>query len=353
MSKYINPDQSTFIQGAKYRKGGGKGGGGSSGGVDKNVLEMAKKGNFKPYTLTTSAGQSYGDGKGKFGASASDPYQQISAESLRGVNQLLPQVADHFGREADQFNFSGGNVDETRNQIFQEQMSLLQPQFQDQNNAMANTMFGGGRMGLQIGGSNPDAFGLAKAQNQVGAQVAFDARGQALQHQQQQYGIESGAFGINNAMQQQRGDNLLRGAGSLYGYGTSVAEQELALLKAGSNAEALRGQSFTGGATALAGSVQPAKEGGGKGLIGSAMSAGATAYASDERLKDNVTKVGELPNGLNLYTWRWNHIAKDLGLDFMPEVGVMAQEVLEVQPKSVVTGSDGYLRVKYSEVLNG
>lgn len=67
---------------------------------------------------------------------------------------------------------------------------------------------------------------------------------------------------------------------------------------------------------------------------------------SDARLKDDVTKVGEI-NGVNLYRWKWNNEAKQIGAKGAPEFGVMAQEVEATHPQHVHIGADGYRRVNY------
>jgi hypothetical protein len=67
---------------------------------------------------------------------------------------------------------------------------------------------------------------------------------------------------------------------------------------------------------------------------------GTDAVTSDRRLKQNVKRVGALPNGLPLCSFRY----KWGGPTF---VGVMAQDVLRVIPEAVVTDSEGFYRVKY------
>jgi hypothetical protein len=61
---------------------------------------------------------------------------------------------------------------------------------------------------------------------------------------------------------------------------------------------------------------------------------------SDIRIKHDIEPVGELANGLTLYRFRykWSDTVY---------VGVMAQEVLEVDPGAVITGEDGFFRVNY------
>ena len=71
--------------------------------------------------------------------------------------------------------------------------------------------------------------------------------------------------------------------------------------------------------------------------------------ASDIRLKENVLRVDEVEPGVGWYTWDWNDTAKAMGIDDQTE-GVIAQELMEVDPGAVAMGDDGYYRVDYSKV---
>jgi hypothetical protein len=64
---------------------------------------------------------------------------------------------------------------------------------------------------------------------------------------------------------------------------------------------------------------------------------------SDIRLKRDITQVGELDSGINLY--RYRYLWSDTTY-----VGVMAQEVAAVKPEAVLRGVDGYLRVDYGRL---
>ena len=70
---------------------------------------------------------------------------------------------------------------------------------------------------------------------------------------------------------------------------------------------------------------------------------------SDERLKDNVKRIGKLGN-LNWYEWTWNDLARSLGITDQPEFGVIAQEVLAVKPEAVSERA-GYLTVDYRSLV--
>jgi hypothetical protein len=81
------------------------------------------------------------------------------------------------------------------------------------------------------------------------------------------------------------------------------------------------------------------------GLGAAALSNPMIAF-SDERLKENVEKVGRLPGGPNLYEYEFKADPSDTR-----EVGVMAQEVERTQPSAVSRGPGGYRRVDYAKVL--
>jgi opacity protein-like surface antigen len=64
---------------------------------------------------------------------------------------------------------------------------------------------------------------------------------------------------------------------------------------------------------------------------------------SDIRLKRDITPLGRLDDGLELYSFRY------LWSDTV-YVGVMAQEVAATMPSAVLMGEDGYLRVDYGKL---
>ena len=65
--------------------------------------------------------------------------------------------------------------------------------------------------------------------------------------------------------------------------------------------------------------------------------------ASDVRLKENITKVGNSPSGINIY--EWNYIGKP-----QKYRGVLAQELLESHPDAVDLMPNGYLGVYYGKI---
>ena len=80
------------------------------------------------------------------------------------------------------------------------------------------------------------------------------------------------------------------------------------------------------------------------------LSLGASAYASDARLKTDVTPAGNV-GGFNFYNWKWNDEGKRIADPKQPTYGVMADEVQATHPHLVKRGNDGYLRVNYRELM--
>lgn len=86
------------------------------------------------------------------------------------------------------------------------------------------------------------------------------------------------------------------------------------------------------------------KQGALYGALGSAAgSLGGWAMMSDRRTKENVQRVGELDNGLPVYSY--NHIGDDV-----PRIGLMADEVEKVRPDAV-TEIDGIKHVFYDRAV--
>ena len=69
---------------------------------------------------------------------------------------------------------------------------------------------------------------------------------------------------------------------------------------------------------------------------------------SDMRLKQDITKIGTHRNGLSMYTWAWNDLARSLGIVDAPTVGFMAQEAQVLYPQHVTKDASGYLMLNYA-----
>ena len=74
----------------------------------------------------------------------------------------------------------------------------------------------------------------------------------------------------------------------------------------------------------------------------------AGSVISDMRLKKDITKIGTHRNGLSMYTWAWNDLARSLGIVDAPTVGFMAQEAQVLYPQHVTQDASGYLMLNYA-----
>jgi hypothetical protein len=155
--------------------------------------DYAEKSYFRPYTVTTGFGQTSYTPEGGYISQLSQPYQNILGTSLAGAGSLFQQAAEF-------------DPTQRSRDIFREQASLLQPEFQRQATQLQSSLFGSGRLGLRLAGEGvgagsaagfiqPDAFGLGSAQQQTLAQLASQSRGQALGEQAQLQQLASGLLG--------------------------------------------------------------------------------------------------------------------------------------------------------------
>jgi hypothetical protein len=127
----------------------------------------------------------------------------------------------------------------------------------------------------------------------------------------------------------------------------------------GSNISGRIGQSLAGAGQARSSGIL-AEQQGNASAAGNILGLGATAatggfgagiaglFSSDERLKENIVKVGELDSGLNIYTWTWNDKGKEIAGN-QPCFGVIAQEAQIPFPDAVET-VNGFLHVNYAGI---
>jgi hypothetical protein len=308
----------------------GKGGSGIAGDAIARARELGAQSVFRPYTVTTGSGSSQYLGDGQYQTTLSQPYQNLLGTSLSGASNLFGQLADFDPSRRAQ-------------EVFGEQSALLQPEFQRQVIDLQQGLFGSGRLGLRLAGESqglgagsgmvqPDALGLGRAQQQTLAGLATQARNQAFGEQAQ----------------------LGELAGGLLQSGLNISGLERQLMEAGLNAETARAAAaYASGQMQLspystAATIAQQQRGQNADFFGSLAGAAATAKASDVRLKENIKQIDTLSNGIHVYEWDWNNIAKVMGVGDHPTVGVIAQEIASVVPEAVLTHSNGYLMVNYN-----
>jgi len=239
--------------------------------------------------------------------------------------------------------------------------------------AQAAGAFGGSREALQRAETSA-AFQRNLADISAGLRQSGFQQAQAAAQQDIANALAAQQFNVGSGLQGQQarlaaGTQLANIANLGFGMGQTVQQnlaqqgmQQQALQQA--LIDAARGQyaGYTGapqvslgylaqalGATPVPQSTTTSKQ---PGLFDYLTLGASTAAAfSDIRLKKDIKQIGELPNGIKTYSWKWNQKAKDLGVDHFPTVGVIAQEAQKVVPHAVMEGADGYLRVNYGEIL--
>ena len=73
--------------------------------------------------------------------------------------------------------------------------------------------------------------------------------------------------------------------------------------------------------------------------------------SSDRRLMKNITTVATLENGMVIYEWEWNDIARQLNSKYgmsveeggYPSQGLIAQDVQAKYPDAIIKDNNGYL----------
>ena len=322
--------------------------------------------------------ETYQQGVGVTGAAAAGT-ADITGQTMGSQNQALQQIQDPTTMQNLMSTFLDYNLP-AQQQLLAQQTGIKGAQ--EQAAATSSGAFGGTRSALanaltrQYGNlAQSDLIGKAyntaytdainaiqqnQAQNiqrqqlglqgmgQIGAlggQIA-GIGGQGLQAQEGILGLQA----QTGATQQQQQQNIINQAVQNYAMQQQYPYQQLSFLSGllhGLPLQSVSTQSYQAPPSTLSQVAGLGTAGiAGLGLY-NAMSGGGGATGSDIRLKENVQRVGELPNGLGLYEF-----------DYKPEFkeeyghgryrGVMAHEVEEFMPKAVITLEDGHKGVIYA-----
>lgn len=296
-----------------------------------------------------------------------DPYRQRERERMDeslflqgrlgstggGVQQQNFQDAIERSRQQNALNAISSS-ENTQNLLTQQGIGLarlgLGAQGQSFGQGLSNAQLQAGLQGQQYG------QGLSNAQ----LQAALQGQGfsQGLQGQQFEAGLQQ--QGISNALQQagmfgDLGMNI--GSLGLGAFGAGMQGQ-LGAMQQRQGALNLMGimpniyqNLFTSGlgynqgynSPLMGAPVIPGSPGLFQSLLGGASSGiglglGSLIASSDRRLKTNIKKIGKFNSQLDLYSYT---------IDGKDQIGVMADEVLQVRPDAVGVREDGYLTVNY------
>jgi len=277
-----------------------------------------------------------------------NPYtQQVIDTSMADLERQRQMQMNQIGAQATQAGAFGGSregvAQALTNEAFARQGGQLASGLRQQGFETALSTAGQGALANQQARARAEEFGQgttldAQRANQQAAENAANLRMQSaatlgslsqtgfdqgvdIVRQQQQQGL------MQQAMNQQLID---RARGQFAGF-TGAPTTSLGLPMAAVGAADMGQQTQTS-------SMQP-------GLF-DYLSLGATALASDPRLKINVKPL-ENRGGIQFYSWDWNDEGKRIAHPDQPTVGVMADELQETHPHLVQRGADGYLRVDY------
>ena len=270
----------------------------------------------------------------------------ISAQELAG---RLAQQRGALGLQAQQGigGLAGQRADIARGigSQFQSAQQLGSGIFGDQMARMQSAAAGLDRSTRGAFGDALSAFQARQQGARAGAQGIAGLGQQGFDMLTGQIGTLGGLGATGRAIQQ-------RGLDAQYKAATQMADEPFMRLQRGFQVLG-QGAQFMPGYTTGFGSGQQQvgtyQQPNTASRIMGALSFGSNFLPSDIRLKENVMKVGDVQPGVGWYTWTWNDTAKSMGVD-APTEGVMAQELIKVDPSAVHKAEDGYYRVDYSKV---
>jgi hypothetical protein len=272
---------------------------------------------FQPYTYTSQVGTTTGTPSGNKFSFSSEIDPRLIDLGQTGLNRSKPYLERFLNNTQRPMSLFGGvgSAEDKAADIFRTQSALLQPEFDLQNQQLANNVFGSGRLGLQLSGETagagnvgmvqPDAYGLGRAQSRALAELSSAARKQAQGEQQQEFNQAFQSFGANEAQKQQQLANLLAGYTGSLGAFDSVAQMEQALVNQGAALEKSRsgayGDSATAGAQlATAGTRETPNSGGLFEAFGSSFGEGTAEGITDLLFKGGNNPTGQNPNSSGL-----------------------------------------------------
>jgi hypothetical protein len=266
--------------------------------------------------------QQYGAGLGIQGLQAGT---QAQLAGVQGAQAGLQGVGQRLG--AGQLGLSGAGMGiQGQQAAIQGVQAGLQGQGVGIQGAQAAT--GAGQLGL-------GAYGQLGSQGVNLANIG-----------NQQLGAQQGIIGLQSqmgGMQQQQAQNIINSAMGQYDKSQQYPYEQFAFLS-----NMIRGLPMggTGTSSQYQAAPNPWSQAAGLGIAGLGM---YNAMGSDERLKENIVRVGELTNGIGLYEFEYKPEFKDEYGEGRYR-GVMAQDVIKTMPEAIVTMPDGYMGVNYDMV---
>lgn len=280
---------------------------------------------------------------------------QALAQALGAQNQFFGQSATNAQMQNQMGQFNAANSLQAQGMNLQDRNSLLGLGLQAQGMGMQDRQFGAnlglqyGQLGQQAQSQNASnwlqAMGLGEGARQFNNNLGFQFAGLGENARQfdQNFGFGRERADMQDLMallgygqQTTAYNNTLLGqdqqrAGSLFGLIPGLAPTQLDVMGAANmwNNQYMQGRQLQ----------QDARNG----MYQALGQVGGAMLMSDARLKTDISRVGTLDNGLPVYAFRYKAGGP-------MQIGLMAQDVLEVRP-SAVGEVDGFLAVNYAEAV--
>jgi len=279
-----------------------------------------------------------------------------AAQQAANLGLSAEQLAQRGALEGGQLGLSGqqgigslaaqrAGIGQNLGSQFQSAQQLGSNVFGDQMNRIQGAASGMGGLTNQQFGNAMNAYQMTGANQRAGAQGIAGLGRQGFDMLTGQIGTLGGLGQTGRGIQQ-------AGLDAQYKAGTQMADEPFMRLQRGQ--QMLQGAQpfmpqYSSGYGVGSNQNQAYQKPSTFSKVANIAGTVASFFPSDIRLKENVIKVDEVEPGVGWYTWDWNDTAKAMGVDDQTE-GVIAQELMEVDPGAVAMGDDGYYRVDYSKV---
>ena len=249
------------------------------------------------------------------------------------LNNLTAYAANASNRLAGmgdyQFNVAASDDARQRAEqaVYQSYVDKLQPQFANQTSDLAASL---ANKGISVGSEaySRAMTDLQNNQNNALNQAAYQSVLAGQEAYSNSLGDQIASAGFSNTAQSSYINQLLQALQNSYS-GYDIAMDKYGIQ---SNADNRIAQNRLYN--------NQMYQNTGNQFLSSAASAAIPFLFSDSRLKENITPVGKLDNGLTVYLFNFKG-------SHVPLIGLLAQEVMEVNPAAVIEGDDGFLRVRY------
>lgn len=310
-------------------------------------------------------------------AAAQTPYQAYGGELTAPVNSQQQTgigginasagLAQPYYNTAQSYATNAGapltaaQIQQYQNPYTQSVVDATQNQFNNQNQQQLQQVKGNAALQGALGG-NREAVAEANVTNQqqlaqapVIAGLYNQSYAQGLQTAQQQQAQQGSAAAILGGLGTGNENAALSGAGAQLGAGTleqqTSQSQDTAAYQQYLNQLAYpfqTSQFLTGSVAALTpglgGTTTGSTTGPPPSLLGQILGAGTAAASflpSDERVKENIEKIGKLFDGSNIYRFQYKG-------DPTTRIGLIAQEVEKNHPEAVAHSAGGMKMVDHN-----